>query len=280
MDTIQSFLLDTPFLDIVDKEADLKEFFHWLANPHESPSDVSSNLSAESKQKRSFEEMISDSPVKDEVDLAVKPKSRRFWRRAHPIPRILKRDVRRDFPVMITNVINSGDIPTVGRFFFSHFAHSCQLSSLNKGKVSQRDPSMVRIDGVHLIISMISGFLDATPDFVMRLNESHIRQHIDRAGCQLIISSRIQGTKVKDFLQALAEANKNFVFISNDFNEVVKDGDLKSDGSSDSSSNLCQDMEAYTLDLITVTTYWLDNNNRIYRMEVECDNYKVASPNN
>eukprot|EP00981_Chlorochromonas_danica_P012458 scaffold4964_cov248-Ochromonas_danica.AAC.4 len=194
--------------------------------------------------------MTFDNPIMDDdVDLVLKPKSRRAWRRAHPIPRILKRDVRRDFPMMITNVLNSGDNQILGRFFTSHCAHSCDMSSVDKGNACGRDSSLLRIHG---------------------LNESYIKQYLDKAGCQLIVTSRIRGTRVRDFLQTMAQTNNNFIVLSNDFDEFIKGW------SPDYSSNgVCQHLTEYTLDLIVATTYWLDNNNRIYRIETECDNYKM-----
>eukprot|EP00981_Chlorochromonas_danica_P011675 scaffold4209_cov160-Ochromonas_danica.AAC.2 len=201
-----------------------------------------------------------DNPVGDDVNLAPRTKSRRDWRRVNPLPRILKRDIRRDFPTMIVNVFNSCD------------------AQMEEGPSFGKHP-IRRLDGLDQILSAMSGCVGSCPDFVMQLKDARIKQHLNRAGSQLVLTCHARGTRVEDYMVELLDENQilrkipvrlwDSLLMSGEKLETVlaAGGGLSFDA-------LCSDMHAvstkpYEVDIISQMTYWLDNDNRIYRMDVE-----------
>eukprot|EP00981_Chlorochromonas_danica_P011676 scaffold4209_cov160-Ochromonas_danica.AAC.3 len=237
------------------------------------------------KRKRVVEESCSDSvspstptstltsnaldfPVGDDVNLAPRPKSRRAWRRVNPLPRILKRDIRRDFPTMMMNAFNSCDAQTEdGPRFCKH--------------------PIRRLDGLNQILSVISGCMGSCPDFVVRLKDARIKQHLNREGSQLVLTCRAQGTRVEDYMVELLDENNALrkipvrlwdnLLMSGEKLETVlaAGGGLLPDAISVDRHKAS--IKPYEVDSISQMTYWLDNDNRIYRMDVEgfsVDNYE------
>eukprot|EP00981_Chlorochromonas_danica_P011678 scaffold4209_cov160-Ochromonas_danica.AAC.5 len=314
---MELFSISTPILDIHESfgQEEMNDLFEWLADYEEDnvandineASTDSSGLSlvvSEKKSKKSNErkrvakEICSDitSPttstststavdftVGSDVNLAPRTKSRRDWRRVNPLPRILKRDIRRDFPTMMMNVFNSRDAQTVCTFFMNFSVGSCHMNSYLREEGQERPDfgkiPIRRLDGLNQILSVMSGCMGSCPDFAMRLKDAKIKQHLNRAGSQLVLTCRAQGTRVEDYMMELLDENQilrkipvrlwDSLLMSGEKLETVlaAGGGLSFDA-------LCSDMRtnstnSYEVDIISVMTYWLDNDNRIYRLDME-----------
>eukprot|EP00981_Chlorochromonas_danica_P011677 scaffold4209_cov160-Ochromonas_danica.AAC.4 len=311
---MELFSISTTVLDIQDSfgQEEMNDLFEWLAdyeedniaNGMDEASTDSSGLSLvvsekqskkSKKRKRVVEESCSDStspstptstststavdfPVGNDVNLAPRPKSRRAWRRVNPLPRILKRDIRRDFPTMMMNVFNSCDAQTVCTFFMNFSVGSCHMNSYLKedgpsfGKIPIR-----RLDGLNQILSAMSRCMGACPDFVMHLKDARIKQHLNREGSQLVLTCRTQGTRVEDYMVELLDENQILRKIPvRLWDNLLMSGEkletVLAAGGGLSFDALCSDTastNSFEVDIISEITYWLDNDNRIYRMDVE-----------
>eukprot|EP00981_Chlorochromonas_danica_P001741 scaffold376_cov164-Ochromonas_danica.AAC.3 len=304
--------ISAPNLDIQDSfgQEEMNDLLEWLADfeednivngVDEASTDsldlslvVSEKKSKKScKRKRVVEESCSDRaspstptststavdfPVGDDVNLAPRPKSRRAWRRVNPLPRILKRDIRRDFPTMIVNVFNSCDAQMACTFFMNFSVGSCHMNSYLKEEGSRFCKLPIRrLDGLDQIMSAMSGCMVSCPDFVVRLKDAKIKQHLNREGSQLILTCHAQGTRVEDYMVELLDENQilrkiparlwdNLLMSGKKIETVLTAGGLSLDDlSSDTTSTKVSEV-----DMISQIIYWLDNDNRIYRMDVEC----------
>eukprot|EP00981_Chlorochromonas_danica_P001668 scaffold369_cov177-Ochromonas_danica.AAC.1 len=214
-----------------------------------------------------------DFPVGEDVNLAPRPKPLRTWRRVHPIPRILKRDIRRDIPIMITNVFNSNDTELVRKFFITYSVGSCQMNSYAEKEV--RSEFICRLNGLDKILALMFGNMLASPDYVAHLREAQIKQHLDREGSQLIMTWRVQGTRIKDFVvETLDEDQKVQPVPLRVWDHLLASGEkldtlMQKAGFSSDLARPNAGITPYEIDFILDITYWLDNDHRIYRMDIK-----------
>eukprot|EP00981_Chlorochromonas_danica_P002745 scaffold537_cov180-Ochromonas_danica.AAC.50 len=217
--------------------------------------------------------VVVDFPVSEDVNLAPRPKPLRPWRRVNPIPRILKRDIRRDIPIMITNVYNSNDTELVRKFFMTYSVGSCHMNSYAEKEVSSE--LIRRLNGLDKILAVIFVYMLASPDNVVQLHEAQIKQHLDREGSQLIMTGRIQGTRIKDFaVEILDEDQKVHRVPLRVWDHLLTTGEkpnalMQNAGFSSDLSGLNVSITPYKIDFFVDMTYWLDNDHRIYRMDMK-----------
>lgn len=241
---------------------------------------VSSTKKRDRKRRRGAEESTAASAaavgflVGEDVNLAPRPKPLRPWRRVHLIPRILKRDIRRDFPTMIINVYNSNDTELVRKFFRTYSVGSCHMNSYAETEEVTSE-FIRRLDGLEKILGVLFVSMLSCPDSIVRLLDARIKQHLDREGSQLIMTGRVQGTRIKEFVvETLDEDQKVNHVPLRVWDHLLTTGEklntlMKKAGFSSDLSGLNDIITPYKIDFILDITYWLDNDHRIYRMDMK-----------
>eukprot|EP00981_Chlorochromonas_danica_P001179 scaffold262_cov164-Ochromonas_danica.AAC.3 len=211
--------------------------------------------------------------VGEDVNLVPRPKPLRSWRRVHPIPRIFKKDIRRDIPIMITNVFNSNDTELLSRFFMTYSVGSCHMNSYAEKEVNSE--FIRRLNGLDMILAVMFVTMLASPDNVVRLLGAQIKRHIHREGSQLIVTGRVQGTRIKEFVVETLDVDQKVHRVPlRVWDHLITTGEkvdtlMKNSGSSPSFPELHFNITPYKIDFILEITYWLDNDHRIYRMDMK-----------
>jgi len=170
------------------------------ANSLSSITDSVSKITLQNKRSRKKEESVVDL---EEMDRK-KPK-KQYYIRANPCPRILKRDIRRDYGRMFANVMNSTDLGFVQAFFCQIAYPDCQW---HKYKVPELEyvtrpyyAALANYERKLEVEEKLSYFIHHThlfstvfPDFVMKLNEAKIVQKEGVTGSKVVLNTQISGT--------------------------------------------------------------------------------------
>ena len=138
-----------------------------------------------------------------------KPK-KPYYVKIYPVPRILKRDIRRDYARMFANVHNSTEINMIDSFFKFICKPDCQIKMRRKTSIpssqfaytnkqcTPRGTVDVLFDEETLLSFICHSFLlcSCFPDFVLKINNVSISQTVGAAGSKLLINAEFHGTKI------------------------------------------------------------------------------------
>eukprot|EP00981_Chlorochromonas_danica_P009011 scaffold2421_cov171-Ochromonas_danica.AAC.1 len=222
-------------------------------------------------------------------------KRRRFRKprpRVSPFPRILKRDIRRDYSTMYINVINSADSGLVTSFLETFCVDKCRMVDYYKpeenlpGKVP-----VLELTKLADITKRMQLQLSAAPDCVIRLQDAHIWQHLYEMGSKVVMYIRLQCTALAETmmefedLQGVRHEMPSFVYQA-----MVREGKIPPESlstvrrASPKSSSILSPIQPsvlghynhtarsvtpYVMDIMGKITLSLDDENRIYGMEFE-----------
>eukprot|EP01039_Chlorochromonas_danica_P002424 gene2425-2657_t len=103
---------------------------------------------------------------------------------------MLKNDVRRDYPLMFVNVMNSGNASYLTRFFSTYAVPQCSLTDHFHGH------SFPRVHGRQHMIDLLLTCHALCPDIYGEIVECRIARWVDRLESTLVVSVRVRGTKV------------------------------------------------------------------------------------
>jgi len=127
------------------------------------------------------------------------------------MPRILKRDIRRDFAKMITNVYNSGDGRLVEQFF-NHFCTWNFQSVLFSRNSSASKPAVKFTTGLKPAIFRTNQSLSTYPDLIFQLEEAQIIRRPDFAGSLIHLKMKVNCTPFfMEELQSYVDCNNKDV---------------------------------------------------------------------
>eukprot|EP00981_Chlorochromonas_danica_P000032 scaffold21_cov179-Ochromonas_danica.AAC.5 len=215
----------------------------------------------------------------DVIDLRPRPVPSRAWRRVNMFPRIPKRDFRREFPTMVVNVANSGDFDAFGHFMRSTSHPSCLLLDYKRGGVnSDLTEPIHRVSGVNQIVDFLVNLISCTPDFALVLKKAQIKQHLHKGGCEVILDLHIRGTRIRDVaIEVRDEKDKVHMLPVWVYTALlVGRGVIASMPVSEAIpvissphnwSNFDLDINPDVVDLNVSLIHYMDNNNRVYKME-------------
>jgi len=135
---------------------------------------------------------------KDSISQGIKkPKKKRkkpYYIPVNKLPRILKRDIRRDYPNMYVNVLNSQD-PELMNSFFEQFAIPTLSFSRYLPHAHRHNVPVSRsMNGIQTIAEGIHEEIKDFPDFVLQIQSVKIYQKEHMSGCKIIIQSLMKGT--------------------------------------------------------------------------------------
>eukprot|EP01039_Chlorochromonas_danica_P002939 gene2939-3207_t len=215
--------------------------------------------------------------LQDEVDLRPRPTPDRAWRRKSPFPHIPKRDFRRDFPVMLANISNCGDFDVYARFFRTILFADCCMVDYKTSSSGIMQP-IYQVCGVKDIIDFFVQRMDSSPDATFEVKDAQIKQFLHKGGSEIIINAHICGTRIREVLVEVKD-EKNRVhtvpcaaYLALLEGRGVISSMPLSEALSVISSPQCWadfklDIKPDVIDIRTSITYFLDNSNRIYKIE-------------
>lgn len=213
----------------------------------------------------------------DEIDLRPRPTPDRAWRRKSLFPHIPKRDFRRDFPVMLANISNSGDFDIYAKFFRTFlFANCCMVDY--KASIGGYMQPVYEVCGVEGIIDFFIQRMSSSPDATFQVKDAQIKQFLHRGGSEIVINAHICGTRIHEVLVDVKdEQNRVYNVPCAAYAALLAGrGVISSMPLSEALSIICSpqcwgdfklDIKPAVIDIHTSITYFLDNSNRIYKME-------------
>eukprot|EP01039_Chlorochromonas_danica_P000633 gene633-688_t len=209
----------------------------------------------------------------EDVDLTLPPKRR--VRRANNFPflKILKSDVRHKFSLMHANVMNSMDVNSIKSFYEAFYVRSCQYFDCVQVEVNDDSPchilqtyKPVSICGLDDMIRRLSPMCSYLPDYSLQLLHSYINRQIDQPGSRIIMQVAIHATAIKNCVVAIRALDRNRYLVPFFMvNELIRAG--KVDGNDMGLEEHPPDAQCMSLNVRGELIFWLDNNNRIYRMQ-------------
>eukprot|EP01039_Chlorochromonas_danica_P004026 gene4026-4403_t len=214
-----------------------------------------------------------------EVNLLPRPLPVRAWRRAYLIPRIPKKDFRRFFPQMLANVINTADAKQIRDFIMTFHSSSCRsVDFIKREKAVETLVPLKETNSSSSLASFICEFVSSTPDVVFVVQESSLKQFLNRGGTEITVSSMIRGTIIKDMMTEVKdEKGETKVVPIHIYNALLKGRGLLRDlplseaiaslTRSDDWTGLNLDYNPTLLDLNFSFTFHMDNNHLIYKTE-------------
>lgn len=216
--------------------------------------------------------VLSSSRLSQTEDLTLPPK-RRVRRINHsPFPKIPRHDLRRKLSLMFANVVNSFDLRLMRAFYEDFCLPSCIYMDCveDNGGAGEifRGIKPIKVQGLTNLLSLIEGSAEVTPDVAFRLNHSYINQQLDNPGSRLVMEMTSYVTIAKHGIVAVECKDKKRhlvpVFL---VNELIKAGKVKRESMNIDLHPL--DAKSFQLRVEGSTIFWLDNNHRIYRIEVQ-----------
>jgi hypothetical protein len=133
-----------------------------------------------------------------------KPKKRKrksYYIPKFAFPRILKRDIRRDYAIMLTNVLNSADENLMSKFFNRYSMNSCQYVDCFPDEYLNNRPFVRIAKGIDAIVFRLLQDFSSIPDFVIRLLNTRIKQSHDVPGSQIVCNVEFSGTKMFHYMR-------------------------------------------------------------------------------
>lgn len=238
--------------------------------------------------------------IGDDVNLAPLPKRRRRARISE-FPRILKRDVRREYSRLFVDAINSADEMAVQTFCESFCVQSVRMVTYaclsNKGlqyaldkQCSASKFALRSVNGVSTMIERIIGDMGRSPDMTCQIRDVEIRQRLNTPGSKLVIRARVQGTRISESLVEISPKDQPMYTIPSLWYHRLLTGKLPEGYPSvDAELNNANDIQTvfqtietqlskyklhfspYQIDFCAKLSFFLDNDHRIYRFELEKD---------
>lgn len=112
-----------------------------------------------------------------------------------PAIRILRRDIRRKYAEMMTNVLNSYDLK-LHRRFLEEFGHPDLIRILRSypSDFFEKLNHKTRLEGIDSLIEGISRQYLAIPDIIFQMSDVKVCQRLNTSGSKIIATTMVRGT--------------------------------------------------------------------------------------
>lgn len=118
-------------------------------------------------------------------------------RRALPYPRVLKRDIRREYMRMLFNVLNSGDLPMFKHYLHKYFVPHSTFSKSLLGSNNHHPAEKGQCLGIEKIYEFFQIIAETSPDYIFQLQDTYMRVNPKTKHSVLVASFRKMGTRIK-----------------------------------------------------------------------------------
>eukprot|EP00981_Chlorochromonas_danica_P013817 scaffold6861_cov248-Ochromonas_danica.AAC.20 len=226
------------------------------------------------------ERWIENIEVEEDIDLRPHAIPNRAWRENRKFLPIPAGDFRREFPTILMNVFNSGDLDSITSFFHSSFTPNCCLvECLKSGNAFDLKQVIFETRGVDNLINTILTLVKSSPDYVFTVKNARIKQYLHQGGCEILTEIHINGTRVSDFLVEVLDEKKNVHHISSYVYDalLMRRGVMATKPVSEALSIIsslhasprsCQlNFGRGKINCRMLVTHSLDNSNRVYNVE-------------
>jgi len=159
----------------------------------------------------------------NEQEPAKKKPKKQYYVKVNAVPRILKRDIRRDYGKMLANVFNSAEFTMIDSFLKYICKPECQIMKyrrivpLSSSSLTKRMPEPTH-NKILECGETLAGFIyhsyligNSFPDFVMKVTEVNISQMEGLAGSRVILEVEFHGTKPRSYQPMLDTLRNPFV---------------------------------------------------------------------
>ena len=134
---------------------------------------------------------------KNIVKKAVKVgKPKVYYVPVHRVPRLLKRDARRDYGTMLMNVLNSQDDLLISKFVQKLHTPDCVYSASIPDAVQFNERPNIAAAGIVATINEIIFAVQGFPDFIIEMKECQILRQESVKSSRIAIMSGLKGTKL------------------------------------------------------------------------------------
>lgn len=121
-------------------------------------------------------------------------KRKKSYNRVNPLPRILKRDLRRDYGSMLINTYNSANPDQVSAYFRLFAVPNCTFVGYYPAAARVGCSNLRSARTVQGVIDSINHDVGLIPDFTLRIMRTEILQRQGIPGCKIIIECTMKGT--------------------------------------------------------------------------------------
>lgn len=210
--------------------------------------------------------------IGDDVNLSPLPRRRRRRRRCVSLfPRILKRDVRRLFPSMYINAMNSRQCETINDFLSTFCVKSCKIiDGCNYAYFCDSLANLCRpitINGLPNFLSLMNLKMSSLPDGIVQLKDSYIQQQLHTPGSKVLMKVRVQGTLIRQALLNLRDENNNKLVVPRLIYQILEVAGRLPSCFAESAQDSGEVMSNISLDVHLTVVFFFDNDHRIYRIE-------------
>lgn len=225
-------------------------------------------------------------PVGPDVNLHPVKKRRKRNRPSYsPFPRIWKNDIRRMLPIMYINAVNGG-ADLYQQFLHDFCVGSCSIiDNLDDTSICQalRSVKPLAIQGLDNVMGIMGMRVSSFPDLVASMERSWIRHQLNTPGSAVIAKINLRGTLPKDCLVEIATVKDKAVYRLPAFivEELKVSGQLQAfEMSADALTHGMTELALqYNVRIDVCMVFLLDNDNRIYRVELH-GQFSVQSASN
>eukprot|EP00981_Chlorochromonas_danica_P010083 scaffold3044_cov176-Ochromonas_danica.AAC.1 len=222
-----------------------------------------------STMSQSYSPPIAVLPDSNDVDLRP-PRKRRVRRLDNsPFPKIVKTDIRHRLSSMYINVMNSANHLLMESFYKRFCVDCCQvveaLDDYNYHPMLLGMEPIV-LNGLSNLVNLTKSIVPFLPDSILQLERSYIIHGLHSPGSKIVMKTKCSATVLKQAFVELQDAENNRHLMPFFMTERLKKAGkvpenctfhLNPASARNESLEICGD-----------TIFWLDNNNRIYRIEI------------
>eukprot|EP01031_Cornospumella_fuschlensis_P027221 gene27221-32888_t len=128
------------------------------------------------------------------------PKKVRRRKRRLPFPRVFKEDIRRKYPMMFVNVVNSCDPQLMCEFFRKFCRPECELYNCLIHPQTREKIQMFSHSGLSEMLPFAHvKVVTAAPDFVMQLQHAYIKRSVSFRGSIVTFQVRAKASSLFHF---------------------------------------------------------------------------------
>jgi len=128
-------------------------------------------------------------------DFCEKKRKKSTYIRKNPLPRILKRDLRRDFGMMFINISNGCDCSVLSKFLSEFCLPTIRYYEYNAGAaIHWNKPPIRAANHLNSVFEILSHYAVNIPDYCLQMEKCTIVQREGWKGSKLVLMGKFKGT--------------------------------------------------------------------------------------
>ncbi len=119
------------------------------------------------------------------------------------VPRLIESDIRKQYPIMFINVLNSSNIDALSFFMYKYTHRGCTYQSICRAANTRIKESFM-IDNIHQLVTFYDTLHHIVPDHTYHLLSAEVKTRSDTFTSMIYIDFQINGTKMYDLTPSSA----------------------------------------------------------------------------